>query len=138
MLTFFYTLYRFWRGLRAGFHDPEFQALFTLAAIMLGVGTITYHATEGWSWLDSLYFSVTTLTTLGIGDLYPHTVGGKIFTMIYLVIGIGILLGFISALAEHAVRDTRENPTLIQRAASYSGRFLRRRREPSADAERPN
>lgn len=137
MFTFFYALYRFWRGLRAGFRDPEFQALFALAATMLAIGTATYHATEKWSWLDSLYFSITTLTTLGIGNLYPHTVGGKIFTMVYLIIGIGILLGFITALAEHAVRDTKENPTLLQQAATYSGRFLRTRRaaQPPADAE---
>lgn len=134
MLTFFYTLYQFWRGLRSGLHDPDFQALTALAATMLGIGTLTYHATEGWSWLDSLYFSVSTLTTLGIGDLYPQTAGGKIFTMVYLIIGIGILLGFITALAEHAVRDTRKNPTFLQQAVSYPGRLIRRYEE-SADAE---
>lgn len=115
MITFLYTLYRFGRGIRAGLHDPDFQALLWLAFSILAIGTVTYHYTEGWSWVDSLYFCVSTLTTLGIGDLHPTTVGSKLFTILYLLIGIGILLGFINAFAEHAVRETKERPGFIGR-----------------------
>ena len=123
MITFLYTLYRFGRGIRAGLHDPDFQVLLTLAASILGIGTLTYHATEGWSWLDSLYFSVTSLTTIGgLGPLYPHTEGGKIFTILYILVGIGILLAFINALAAHAVRESKERPGILGR------RIMRRRK----------
>jgi len=33
------------------------------------VGTISYHQLEDWSWTESFYFTVCTLTTLGYGDL---------------------------------------------------------------------
>jgi voltage-gated potassium channel len=39
----------------------------------------------------SLWWSVVTLTTVGYGDVYPVTVGGKIFTFLVLIIGLGIV-----------------------------------------------
>ncbi len=39
----------------------------------------------------SLWWSVTTLTTVGYGDMYPITVGGKIFSAIIIFIGLGVV-----------------------------------------------
>jgi len=110
LITLFTTIYRFGRSIRNGLKDPEFEALLFLLVVILASGAVFYHGVEGWSWLDSLYFSVITLTTVGYGDITPHTDIGKIFTMAYLFIGIGILFGFVNLMASHAVEESKGKP----------------------------
>ncbi|MFB6340186.1 potassium channel family protein [Saccharicrinis sp. FJH2] len=71
-------------------------------------GTFIYHFVEHWKWLDSLYFSVMTLTTVGYGDFVPQTAFGKIFTMVYVLTGIGIIFGFINSFYQHRTNKMKE------------------------------
>lgn len=41
--------------------------------------------------LHSLWWAVTTLTTVGYGDMYPVTAGGKLFTFFVLIVGLGVV-----------------------------------------------
>ena len=59
-----------------------------------------YSTVEKLSPLDSLYLSFMTLTTIGYGDVHPVTDLGKIFTMIYATVGLGIMAMFISVVAK--------------------------------------
>jgi voltage-gated potassium channel len=81
--------------------DEHYRELLIITIGILIIGTFSYHYLEGWSYLDALYFSVVTLTTIGYGDLYPVTKGGKIFTIIYIILGLGIILGFINTIFKH-------------------------------------
>ena len=67
---------------------------------LLLLGGIVYHTVEGYSWLDSFYMSVITLATVGYGDYVPHTVLGKLFTMVYVLFGIGILVSVFSTVSK--------------------------------------
>jgi voltage-gated potassium channel len=87
--------------------DPEVRGLLVFVALLLLAGTLFYHKVEGWSGLDSLYFTVVTLTTIGYGDFVPHTATGKIFTMVYILLGLGVLAVFVSTIAEHTLADQR-------------------------------
>ena len=95
--------------------DRETRGAVYLVVVVLASGMIFYHSDEGWTWLDSLYFSVITLTTVGYGDFSPQTDGGKVFTMIYIFIGLGILAGFITLLSQRqqergrAIRERRRS-----------------------------
>ena len=71
--------------------------------ILLLIGTYIYHHLEKWSYFDSLYFTITTLTTVGYGDLTPQTFYGRLFTMFYMVFGISIALYSLSFLASHYI-----------------------------------
>lgn len=63
----------------------------------------------------SLWWAVTTLTTVGYGDMYPITLGGKIFTFFILMIGLGIIAVptalIASALSQTLGSDDRKSPT---------------------------
>ena len=56
---------------------------------------------------DSLWWSVVTLTTVGYGDVYPVTAGGKIFTVLVLFIGLGIV-AVPTGLIASALNQARE------------------------------
>ena len=65
---------------------------------MLAVGVFYYRLVEGWSVVDSLYFCVMTLATVGFGDLVPTTPGSKLFTIAYVIMGLSFFLSFVSLL----------------------------------------
>jgi hypothetical protein len=87
--------------LRSMARDPEGKVLVAGAATTITIGTVVYTLLEGWSPLDSLYFSVVTLATVGFGDLAPTTDAAKLFTVGYILVGIGILAAFVSELTKH-------------------------------------
>ena len=97
----FPQLRRFIRALVGAWRrDEEFRSLAYLVLIILASGTIFYSTVEKWSVVDAFYFSVTTLTTVGLGDLAPSTMLGKLFTVLYIFVGIGLIAGFITTLAK--------------------------------------
>tara|TARA_R110002153_G_scaffold95269_2_gene229039 strand:- start:1893 stop:2603 length:711 start_codon:yes stop_codon:yes gene_type:complete len=60
---------------------------------------------------DSLWWAIITLTTVGYGDVYPITVGGKVFTFFILMIGLGIVAiptGIISSALTKSVDKTED------------------------------
>jgi len=58
----------------------------------------------------SLWWAVTTLTTVGYGDMYPITVGGKLFTFFVLIIGLGIV-AVPTGLVASALSQARDEET---------------------------
>ena len=60
---------------------------------------------------DALWWAVATLTTVGYGDVYPVTVGGKMFTFAVLMIGLGIIAvpsGLLASAMTRAMEKERE------------------------------
>ena len=96
------------RAFAHGARDPNVQPLYVAVAGILTAGTVFYAVVERWSILDALYFSVTTLTTVGLGDFTPQTGLGKAFTIIYVLAGVGLLLAFANAVLQEAMRAGRE------------------------------
>ena len=71
--------------------------LLLVVSLLLG-GTLFYTVWEGWSIVDSLYFCAMSLATVGYGDLVPETDVGKVFTVVYVLGGIGTLVAFFTSL----------------------------------------
>ena len=72
--------------------DKRTRRIFLYAFLMIFVGGAVYHWLEGWSWIDSFYFVVVTLTTIGYGDFVPTTPFTKLITIFYGLNGVILLL----------------------------------------------
>lgn len=100
---------------------PELTLFFLLTGIFifLSAAGIYYFENEAQpedfaSIFHSLWWAIITLTTVGYGDVYPITIGGRVFTFIILLVGLGVVTiptGLIaSSLAEARDIDLEENP----------------------------
>ena len=63
---------------------------------------------EKWTVIDSIYFSVVTILTVGYGDLYPTTTAGRIFTSVFAMAGMTIL-GIFLGIVGHALVKLQED-----------------------------
>ncbi len=80
-----------------------------LLLILIASGTAGYTYLEKWAWIDSLYMTITTLATVGYGEVHPLSPNGRIFTMVLIVCGVGTLLYILSDIAHIlANSDIRE------------------------------
>lgn len=73
-------------------------------ALLPAVGTVGLMLIEKWSFFDSLYMAVITITTVGYNEVHTLSTAGRIFIMVYLVVGLGIFFFGIVYLGELAVR----------------------------------
>jgi len=55
---------------------------------MIGAGTVGYRALERWSWFDSFYVAVVTLTSIGYGDRRAASLSGRVLTLTLALVGI--------------------------------------------------
>ena len=92
MVSFWLTVMRLLKAVHRSWNRPHFKAALFLALAILASGTIFYRTVEGWSWTDAIYFSVTTMSTVGLGDLSPETAFGKLFTVVYIFVGVGVFV----------------------------------------------
>lgn len=100
------------------FKKPKYRAVFIWMFIIILLGTVFYRMAEGWSWLDSFYFSVITLSTVGYGDFSPTTAISKIFTSAYIFLGISVFVSFASMLAKERLEIVKERHTGKQQVSN--------------------
>lgn len=106
--------------------------LFFLVLMLVPVvisGTVFFHFVEGWTWVDSYFFSVITLSTVGYGSLVPATTLGKIGTTVFIFLGLGIFAFVIQRLgAFTAERQKAHSEWLVARLGHHKAAH-----EPHAD-----
>lgn len=84
-------------------------SLFLTLAFVVAGGTIFFRYVEGWSWLDSYFFTVVTLSTVGYGEIVPVTTLGKIGTTVFIFAGLGIFAVTIQQFGMFAMRKREEH-----------------------------
>lgn len=80
--------------------DIDLKITISLVFTLLLFGTIFYMIFEKWSMIDSLYFCVVTMATVGYGDFSPQTKVGKLFTIVYIFMSIGTFVALCTQLAD--------------------------------------
>lgn len=99
MISFFVHVLLLVRTLVYGLRDDaEFRAMAVLLVALMAGGTVFYRQVEHWSILDSLYFCVMTISTIGYGDFAPTREMSKVFTIGYAILGIGLFASFVGKL----------------------------------------
>lgn len=76
------------RAVRSATRTRLVAGITILGAVLL-TGAAGYHLLEGWSWLDSLYMTVITISTVGYKEVGPLSGAGKLFTIAIIFCGIG-------------------------------------------------
>ena len=71
----------------------------------IGIGTFIFHRLEDWTWIQSFYFSVVTISTVGYGDLVPTSDASRLFTAIYILVGVGIGIAALGILGSKLLKN---------------------------------
>lgn len=95
-----------------------------LAVVIIVIGTAGYAIIEGWSFVDALYATIITITTVGYGDMVPATTGGRIFAIIFTLFAISAVGYTLSALAAGIIERSQS-----RREESIRKRQIRRMNE---------
>jgi voltage-gated potassium channel len=77
-----------------------------LLVLVVGLGVAGYMTIERWSFQDSLYMTIITLTTVGFGEIHPLSDSGQIFTIVVLVLGLGVF-GYLLGQATQIIVEGR-------------------------------
>jgi hypothetical protein len=120
LVLFFLLSALFYGGGHGG--GPNNDAAAAAAAVGNASSSLSANATD-WTVVDTLYFAVTTCTTVGYGDLHPTTLAGKLFTICFIAVGIGmagVALGHIVDIfiANSAEMEAKAVSKLVSEAKS--------------------
>ena len=85
----------------SGKHHLAKILILLLFVIIFGV--FGFMLIEEWSFLDALYMTIITISTVGYRELYPLSDQGKIFVIVFIILGVGFFLYVISTAAEYFV-----------------------------------
>jgi voltage-gated potassium channel len=99
-----------------------------LALLVVGGGTAGYMLIEGWGLHDALFMTITTVTTVGYGEVHPLSRDGRTFSMVLILVGAGTVLYILSMLTQVVVegklREVMGRRSLERKIRSLSGHYI--------------
>jgi voltage-gated potassium channel len=108
-----------------------FRKIVLWAASLLSIlllGSLGFVWLEGWSFFDALYMTVTTLTTVGYGEIHPLSHTGRIYNILLILAGMGVMLYIVSSLArvvvEGEIRQALGKRKLLTRIKRLKGHYI--------------
>ena len=109
MISFVLTLNRLFVAIVKSWEREHFRGTLILAMFVLMSGTAFYVVIEDWSLVDAFYFSAATAATVGYGDLAPVTNAGKMFSVAYMFVSIGVFVALFGQIARTLIVDLEQH-----------------------------
>lgn len=79
----------------------QIQIVSSGLAITTLLGTFGYMLIEGWNLIDAFYMTVITLSTVGFGEVMALSATGRVFTVMLILVGIGLFTYGVSSVIEY-------------------------------------
>jgi voltage-gated potassium channel len=102
-------------------------AAFSLGAVVLA-GSVGFHAIEGWNWFDAFYMTLTTMTTIGYGEIRPLSHEARVFNSFLIVAAVGAvalsIATFSQALLEFEFGKVFGRRRMERELAKLSNHFI--------------
>lgn len=73
------------------------KMIFLALILLMLIGMAGFHFLEHWSWFDGFYMVLTTISTIGYGEVHPLSHGGRIFNSFVIITGVGLVLLFFGS-----------------------------------------
>jgi len=82
---------------------PNVKIRFIIVSLLglVGIGTVVFWYLEPFTWIQAFYFAVSTMTTVGYGDLVPSNDGTRLVAAIYMLVSVSLYVSFITFLGSH-------------------------------------
>ena len=87
----------------------QFLRIIFLLLLVIVIGVIGYMAIERWPFLDALYMTVITISTVGYAKVYARSAAGRIFSIVLIVGGVGVMLYTLTALVQYFIEGRFQN-----------------------------
>ena len=108
--------------------DSKINKIILLVTSILATGTLGYMLLSHYTFVDALYMTVITVTTVGFGEVQPFTPAEKVFTIFLILTSITIFGYAVSAFSEYLVSgqffEHFKNKRVVKQIANLEGHTI--------------
>lgn len=101
--------------------------------MLLFVGALVYHFAEGWTYSQSLYFATISLVSRGFTDLFPSNMFSVVFSVFYLIIGVGIMIYAVSTIVAYYISFYQQ--AVEKKASQLITKLSEKKKKPKLKAK---
>ena len=104
-------------------YDRKLATAIVIVAVYLFLGMVFFRFYEDLGWVDAFYFTGSTLTTVGYGDITPHTDLGKIISVFIALSGVSIIFYSLGIIAQQHFEREEERLQAIWEGRHHVNRL---------------
>jgi len=86
---------------RSAAPDIKLKVVIVSLVLLIVLGTVLFRFLEPFTWIQAFYFTVSTMTTVGFGDLIPSSDSTRLVAALYMLVSVSLYVSFITFLGSH-------------------------------------